>query len=90
MAHVTFQLNANQTADNYCKSISLPETVIDDSTRIGMRALPPGGSYTNLTNLAVLHYDGAADANPTTDPTTSIPTSSSPLVETNLHVSCGV
>ncbi|KAI0285736.1 laccase [Russula brevipes] len=52
-----------------------------------MRALPPGGSYTNLTNLAVLHYDGAADANPTTDPTTNIPTSSSALVETNLHVS---
>jgi len=50
-----------------------------------IRALPPGGSYASLRNLAVLHYDGAADANPTTDPTTSIPTSSSPLVETNLH-----
>jgi hypothetical protein len=51
-----------------------------------MRALPTGGSYTDLLNLAVLHYDGAADANPTTDPTTNIPTSSNPLVETNLHV----
>ncbi|KAH8989923.1 laccase C [Lactarius hatsudake] len=32
-----------------------------------------------------LRYDGAADANPTADPTTNIPTSSSPLVENNLH-----
>jgi hypothetical protein len=38
-------------------------------------------------NLAVLHYGGADDANPTVDPTTDIPTSSSPLVETGLHVS---
>ncbi|KAI9462679.1 laccase C [Russula earlei] len=50
-----------------------------------IRALPPRGSYTDLVNLAVLHYHGAEDANPTVDPTTSIPTSSSPLVETNLH-----
>jgi hypothetical protein len=48
--------------------------------------LPPSGKYTDLVNLAVLHYSGAANANPTVDPTTNIPTSSSPLVETNLHV----
>ena len=52
----------------------------------GIRSLPPNGDYTDLVNLAVLHYDGAADGNPTTDPTTDIPTSSSALVETNLHV----
>ncbi|KAI0294023.1 laccase C [Multifurca ochricompacta] len=50
-----------------------------------IRALPPRQDYTGLINLAVLHYDGADNANPTTDPTTDIPTSSSPLVETNLH-----
>jgi len=50
-----------------------------------IRSLPPGGSYTNLVNLAVLHYDGTANENPTIDPTTDIPVSSSPLVETNLH-----
>jgi hypothetical protein len=54
----------------------------------GIRSLPPDGSYTDLVNLAVLHYDGAANENPTVDPTTDIPTSSSPLVETHLHVRC--
>jgi hypothetical protein len=53
---------------------------------IGMRALPTGGNYTDLVNLAVLHYHGADNENPTVDPTTDIPTSSSPLVETSLHV----
>ena len=48
--------------------------------------MPPGGNYTDLVNLAVLHYSGAANANPMVDPTTNIPASSSPLVETNLHV----
>ena len=48
--------------------------------------MPPGGSYVDLLNLAVLHYAGAANANPTIDPTTDIPSSSSPLVETDLHV----
>ncbi|KAI0246096.1 laccase C [Lactifluus subvellereus] len=51
-----------------------------------IRSLPPGGSYTDLINLAVLRYNGAANENPTVDPTTDIPTSSSPLVETSLHV----
>jgi len=49
------------------------------------RALPPNKSYANLTNLAILRYVGADAANPTSDPTTNIPTSSSPLVEANLH-----
>ncbi|KAH9170110.1 laccase C [Lactarius sanguifluus] len=49
------------------------------------RSLPAGGDYSDFMNLAILRYDGAADANPTADPTTSIPTSSSPLVENNLH-----
>ncbi|KAF8272429.1 laccase [Lactarius quietus] len=49
------------------------------------RALPPNQNYDNLTNLAILRYEGAADANPTPDPTTDIPTSTSPLVEANLH-----
>ncbi|KAI0258279.1 laccase C [Gloeopeniophorella convolvens] len=51
-----------------------------------VRSLPPGQGYTGLINLAVLRYDGAPSANPTTDPTTNIPVSQLPLVETNLHV----
>ncbi|KAI0258277.1 laccase [Gloeopeniophorella convolvens] len=50
-----------------------------------VRSLPPGQGYTGLTNLAVLRYQGAPRANPTTDPTTNIPVSQLPLVETNLH-----
>ncbi|KAH9038809.1 laccase C [Lactarius pseudohatsudake] len=49
------------------------------------RSLPAGKDYSNFTNVAILRYDGAADANPTADPTTNIPTSSSPLVEHSLH-----
>ncbi|KAH9059216.1 laccase C [Lactarius vividus] len=64
----SFVLNANQTVDNYWT-----------------RALPSNNkTNANFTNLAILRYDGAADANPTADSTT-IPTSSSPLVENNLH-----
>ncbi|KAI9431522.1 laccase C [Lactarius indigo] len=50
-----------------------------------MRALPAGKDFSNFTNLAILRYDGADDANPTADPTTNIPTSSAPLAEYNLH-----
>jgi iron transport multicopper oxidase len=49
------------------------------------RALPENKDFSNFTNLAILRYDGADDENPTPDPTTNIPTSSSPLVENNLH-----
>ncbi|KAN0135809.1 laccase B [Lactarius tabidus] len=49
------------------------------------RALPPNKSYANLTNLAVLRYAGANDSNPTADPTTDIPVSTTPLVEADLH-----
>jgi iron transport multicopper oxidase len=49
------------------------------------RALPQNKDFSNFTNLAILRYVGASDANPTSDPTTNIPTSSSPLVESNLH-----
>jgi hypothetical protein len=55
----------------------------------GMRSLPifPGQNFSNLNNLAVLHYAGAPSGNPTSDPTVNIPVSRTPLVETNLHVS---
>jgi hypothetical protein len=53
----------------------------------GIRSLPPNGrNYSNLNNLAVLHYAGAPEENPTSDPTVNIPASKTPLVETNLHV----
>jgi len=52
-----------------------------------IRSLPnaPGRNFGNLNNLAVLHYQGAPNANPTVDPTVNIPVSQNPLVETNLH-----
>ncbi|KAH9968477.1 laccase [Lactifluus volemus] len=50
-----------------------------------IRSLPQGGSYTDFTNLAVLHYDDAPEADPTVDPTTNIPKSSLPHIENNLH-----
>jgi hypothetical protein len=53
-----------------------------------MRSLPntAGQNFSSLTNLAVLSYIGAANAYPTDDPTSNIPVSQMPLVETNLHV----
>jgi iron transport multicopper oxidase len=42
-------------------------------------------NYSNLNNLAVLHYAGAPSGNPTSDPTVNIPVSQIPLVETALH-----
>ncbi len=55
----------------------------------GIRSLPnaAGRNYSNLNNLAVLHYAGAPSGNPTYDPTVNIPVSQMPLVETSLHVS---
>jgi hypothetical protein len=55
----------------------------------GIRSLPnaAGRNYSNLNNLAVLHYAGASSGNPTSDPTVNIPVSQTPLVETELHVS---
>ncbi|KAN0114011.1 laccase C [Russula decolorans] len=55
-----------------------------------IRALPqsallPNANYTNLNNLAILRYLGALPINPLTNPTTNIPVSELPLVETNLH-----
>jgi len=63
-------VTANQTVDNYW-----------------IRSLPNATdrNYTNLNNLAVLHYAGASSGNPTSDPTVNIPVSQTPLVETNLH-----
>ena len=54
----------------------------------GIRALPstPGQNFTDLANLAVFHYAGAANANPNYDPMVDVPVSTMPLVETNLHV----
>ncbi|KAI9450184.1 laccase C [Lactarius psammicola] len=50
-----------------------------------VRSLPEGKDFSSFMHLAILRYDGAAVANPTADPTTDIPTSSSPLVENDLH-----
>ena len=52
----------------------------------GTRALPENGNYSDFMNVAILRYDGAADEDPTADPSTDVPTSSAPLVETDLHV----
>ncbi len=59
----------------------------------GIRALPqsallPDADYNGLTNLAILRYLGALPINPLRNPTTNIPVSALPLVETDLHVSC--
>ncbi|KAI0276838.1 phenol oxidase [Russula aff. rugulosa BPL654] len=63
-------VNANQPVDNYW-----------------IRSLPNATdrNYTNLNNLAVLHYAGASSGNPKSDPTVYIPVSQAPLVETELH-----
>jgi hypothetical protein len=56
----------------------------------GIRSLPnhaTAQNYSNLNNLAVLHYAGASSTNPTSDPTVNVPVSQTPLVETGLHVS---
>jgi hypothetical protein len=60
--------------------------------RPGIRALPNGPTaigrnYSNMNNLAILHYAGAPEENPQQDPTVNIPVSQTPLVETDLHVS---
>jgi hypothetical protein len=46
-----------------------------------------GRNFSDFNNLAILHYIGAPDGDPTVDPTVEIPVSTLPLVETNLHVS---
>jgi len=55
-----------------------------------MRALPhtagngiPG--FNGSINVAVFHYQGAPNANPTTDPAVNVPVSQNPLIETNIH-----
>jgi hypothetical protein len=57
----------------------------------GIRSLPVAAgrsfNYSDLNNLAVLHYAGASSGNPKSDPTVNIPVSQTPLVETELHVS---
>ena len=57
----------------------------------GIRSLPVATgrsfNYSDLNNLAVLHYAGASSGNPKSDPTVDIPVSQTPLVETELHVS---
>jgi hypothetical protein len=60
--------------------------------RSGLRAFPktagngPTG-FNGSINVAVFHYEGAPDANPTTDPAVNVPVSQLPLIETNLYVS---
>jgi len=55
----------------------------------GIRALPnlgdPDPTYTNFTNVAILHYLGAPNRNPSNDSNVNVPGSRLPLVETNLH-----
>jgi len=54
-----------------------------------IRALPnlgnPNTTYENFTNVAILHYLGAPNGNPSSDSNANIPGSQLPLVETNLH-----
>jgi len=50
-----------------------------------IRSLPPGRTYGNLNNLAILRYAGAKNINPTVDPGVNVPVSHIPLIETNLH-----
>ncbi len=56
-----------------------------------MRALPDVDSglfnFSNFTNVAVLHYEGAECDEPQQEPWVNVPKNSLPLVETNLHVS---
>ena len=57
-----------------------------------MRALPhtAGNGISGFSgdiDAAVFHYEGAPNANPTTDPSVNVPVSQNPLNETNLHVS---
>ena len=66
VADFVLQLNANQPVDNYW-----------------IRAQPSAGNTTFLNGLnsAILRYEGA----PVADPTTSPPAQFTPLVETALH-----
>ncbi|KAI0000121.1 laccase [Russula compacta] len=52
-----------------------------------IRSLPDasGRNFSDFNNLAILHYAGANNGNPTVDPTVNVPVSQEPLVETNLH-----
>ncbi|KAI0000120.1 laccase [Russula compacta] len=52
-----------------------------------IRSLPnaSGRNFSDFNNLAILHYAGARNGNPTVDPTVNVPVSQKPLVETNLH-----
>ncbi|KAI0297807.1 laccase 3 [Multifurca ochricompacta] len=63
-------LTADQAVDNYW-----------------IRALPnlSDKGYAGFTNVAILRYLGAPIQDPLSDPNVNIPTSSLPLVETNLH-----
>ncbi len=72
------QLDAYQSVDNYCEPFSSVGnhcylTLCRQLFALCLR-------MANTKNLAVLRDDGANDSNPTTDPTTNMPTSSSPLV----------
>jgi hypothetical protein len=55
----------------------------------GIRALPSmvNLDYRNVTNVAILRYDGAPVVDPANDPNMNIPMSKLPLNETDLHVS---
>ncbi|KAH9998721.1 laccase [Russula vinacea] len=56
-----------------------------------IRALPDPTSglynFSDTNNVAVLHYEGAENGNPSEDPSVNVSQSKLPLVETNLHVS---
>ena len=44
-------------------------------------------NFSNFTNVAVLHYAGAQNTNPSGDPSVNVPAFQLPLNETDLHVS---
>ncbi|KAI0000119.1 laccase T2 copper depleted [Russula compacta] len=73
--HGSNRVKADQPVDNYW-----------------IRSLPSNGlltgNFSEFNNVAVLHYEGAKYANPSTDPSQNVPVSKLPLVETNLHVRC--
>ncbi|KAF8474377.1 laccase [Russula ochroleuca] len=54
-----------------------------------IRALPEPTSglynFSDFNNVAVLHYEGAENGDPSVDPSVNVPQSKLPLVETNLH-----
>lgn len=79
-------IEASQTADNYCMNPrqSMLCAIFNDTNFLGIRANPSTGTtgFTGGINSAILRYDGAAIA----DPTTSATVGGTVLNEANLIV----